>query len=124
MNRDKLDEIIAGELAFLREEKEQRYKLRTFSIEMDVLIEAKYGVEESLQAIRSISGVTVVTAIDSTYRSPKSSYISRIKIKFHPERDTIHPSKYVERILVPQINGKRTPGVKLIRVVGQPEQIG
>ena len=122
MNRDKLDEIIARKLAVLREQKEKKYKLRTFSIEMDVRIDSKYGVEESLQAIRSISGVTVVTAVDSVYREPDSSYISRIKIKFHPQRDTTHPSKYMEGILVPQINGKRTPGVKIIRV-GKVEQI-
>ena len=85
MNQNNLDEIIENELIVLQEEK---YKLRTFAIELDVQIDADFGVDQSLQ------------------------------------RDTTSPGKYVERILVPEINGNHTPGVKILRLVNKPEQIG
>ena len=120
MNQNNLDEIIENELIVLQEGK---YKLRTFAIELDVQISAEFGVDQSLQDIRSIKGVTVVTAIDSLYMNASSTYTSRIRIKFHPQRDTTSPGKYVQRTLVPEINGNHTPGVKILRLVNKPEQI-
>ena len=81
MTIDALDIIIDEKLELLYEEK---YKLRTFECELLLRIDSEFGVEETLQDIRSISGVTVVTAMDSLFRRDSASYMSHIKIKFHP----------------------------------------
>lgn len=120
MTQDNLDKIIEDKLAVLREEK---YKLRTFEVQLDIQIDAEVGVEESLQAIRSIEGVTVVTAMESLYRGNSSTYSSHIKIKFHPKRDSMSAGKYMTRTLIPGINGKNTPGVKILRLATKPERI-
>ena len=72
MTVDIIDALIDEKLELLYEEK---YKLRIFECELLLRIEAEMGVEETLQDIRSISGVTVVTAMDSLYRRDSSSYI-------------------------------------------------
>jgi hypothetical protein len=122
MHGTELDETIEDNLSLLREKK---YKLRIFTIELFVRIDPEYGVEETLQGIRSIGGVTVVTAMDSSYRSAgnSSSYISHIKVKFHPKKDATNPIRYVRHKLLPEINGENIPGVKVTRLIGQPEQI-
>ena len=50
MNHNSIDDIIQEKLEQLHEEK---YKLRTFEMELLVRIESEYGVEETLQYIRS-----------------------------------------------------------------------
>ena len=65
MSNNLLDQIIDDKLQELREEK---YKLRTFQTELLIRIDSEFGVEETLQDIRSISGVTVVTALYSLFR--------------------------------------------------------
>ena len=120
MSLSKADYIIENKLRVLQEEK---YKLRIFAIEMHIKIDPDYGIEESLQGIRSITGVTVVTAMDSVYRGASSSYLSHIKIKFHPRKDSTPEMKYLKRILLPHINSLDIPGVKVVRIVGKPEQI-
>jgi tRNA (Thr-GGU) A37 N-methylase len=120
MSLSDIDDIIENKLTALQEEK---YKLRIFAIEMHIRIDPDYGIEESLQGIRSISGVTVVTAMDSVYRGSSSSYLSHIKIKFHPRKDSTPPMKFLKRTLLPGINSLDIPGVKVVRIVGTPEQI-
>jgi hypothetical protein len=52
-----LDKIIDEKLQQLKEEK---YKLRVFETEILLRIDSDYGVEETLQDIRSISGVDLI----------------------------------------------------------------
>jgi hypothetical protein len=116
-----LDQIIDEQLELLREEK---YKLRIFQVELLLRIDSEFGVEETLQDIRSISGVTVVTALDSLFRKNSASYMSHIRIKFHPHRDSTSPGTYIKDFLLPSLRSNEIPGCKVIRVVSSPEQIG
>ena len=102
-----LDQIIDQKLQELREEK---YKLRTFQTELLIRIDSEFGVEETLQDIRSISGVTVVTALD-------------IRIKYHPRSDSVTGKTFMKDHLLPAIRSNEIPGCKVIRTVSQPEQI-
>tara|TARA_B100000900_G_C20523016_1_gene693025 strand:- start:804 stop:1166 length:363 start_codon:yes stop_codon:yes gene_type:complete len=115
-----IDQAIADGLEKINEEK---YKLRLFEMELLVRIDSQYGVEETLQDIRSIGGVTVVTALDSLFRKDSGSYLSHIKIKFHPRSDSITPKTFVKDHLLPMIRGNEIPGCKVIRTVSQPVQI-
>ena len=115
-----LDKIIAETLETLHEEK---YKLRTYQIELLLKIESEYGVEETLQDIRSIGGVTVVTALDSLFRKSSSTYMSHVKIKFHPQKDSTPPKSFVKDHLLPVIRSSEIPGCTVLRVVKQVSQI-
>ena len=120
MTRNLLDDIIDIKLQDLKEEK---YKLRTFQTELLIRIESEYGVEETLQDIRSISGVTVVTAIDSLFRKDSGTYLSHIRIKYHPRSDSVTGKTFMKDHLLPAIRSSEIPGCKVIRTVSQPEQI-
>ena len=120
MNHNSIDDIIQEKLEQLHEEK---YKLRTFEMELLIRIDSEYGVEETLQDIRSLGGVTVVTALDSLFRKDSGSYLSHIKIKFHPRSDSITPKKFVKDHLLPMIRSQEIPGSKVIRTIKQPVQI-
>ena len=115
-----IDQIIDEKLRQLKEEK---YKLRVFETEILIRIDSEYGVEETLQDIRSIGGVTVVTALDSLFRKDSGSYLSHIKIKFHPRLDSVTGKTFMKDHLMPSIRGNEIPGTKVIRVVKQPTQI-
>ena len=116
-----LDQIIDEKLELLQEEK---YKLRIYKFELLVRIESDFGVEETLQDIRSIDGVTVVTALDSSFRKSTSSYLSRIRIKFHPQKESTTPQSYIKDLLLPVIRSSQIPGCKVIRVISPPRQVG
>ena len=115
-----LDNIISDTLNSLRED---RYKLRTFEMELLIRIDAEFGVEETLQDIRSISGVTVVTALVSLFRKDSRTYLSHIKIKYHPRSDNITGKKFMKDHLLPSIRSQEIPGSRVIRVIQQPFQI-
>lgn len=115
-----LDNIISDTLTSLHEEK---YKLRTFEMELLIRIDSDFGVEETLQDIRSISGVTVVNALDSLFRKDSGSYLSHIKIKYHPRSDSVTGKTFMKDHLLPAIRSNEIPGSKVIRVVKQPTQI-
>lgn len=114
-----LDKKIEEALDILREEK---YRLRTFQVILKLEIDSVVGVEESLQAIRAFEGVTVVTALDSIYNENRKIYLSEIKVKFHPRRDTTPPTKYLNQVLLPSIRGRRLPGVKYL-TRSEPERV-
>ena len=120
MNNNLLDQIIDDKLKELKEEK---YKLRTFQTELLIRIETEYGVEETLQDIRSLGGVTVVTALDSLFRKDSGSYLSHIRIKYHPRSDSVTGEKFMKDHLLPAIRSNEIPGCKVIRVVSKSEQI-
>lgn len=120
MSETLLDKLIDAKLEKLKEEK---YKLRIFQVELLLRIDSDNGVEETLQDIRSIAGVTVVSAMDSIYRKDGATYLSHVKIKFHPRLDSTTPKTFLKDILLPTIRGVEIPGTKLVRVVSQPIQI-
>ena len=120
MNETLLDRIIDTKLEKLKEEK---YKLRIFQVELLLRIETDYGVEETLQDIRSIAGVTVVSAMNSIYGNEGASYLSRVKIKFHPRLDSTTPETFMKDTLLPAIRGTHIPGTKVIPTSSQPIQI-
>ena len=115
-----LDTIIDEKLEFLREEK---YKLRMYQVELLLRIDSEYGVEETLQDIRSIGGVTVVTALDSLFRKSSGSYLSRIRIKFHPQQDSTTPKTFIKDHLLPIIRSSEIPGTTVVRLIGQAQEI-
>jgi hypothetical protein len=120
MTFTEIDQIIEDKLELLQEEK---YKLRIFQVEVLLKIQSESGVEETLQDIRSIGGVTVVTALDSLYRKNLSSYLSRIRIKFHPQSDLTRPNTFIKDHLLPIIRSGEIPGCTVIRVMTRPEQV-
>jgi len=115
-----IDNIIEEKLEQLREKK---YKLRVFQVELLVRIDSDYGVDETLQDIRSIAGVTVVTALDSQYRRDSQTYLSHAKIKYHPRLDSVTAKRYLNDLLLPALRSQEIPGCKVIRVMTKPEQI-
>ena len=117
---ENLDQVIDTELQLLREEK---YKIRLFQIEIVLKIEAEYGVEETMQALRAIPGVTVVSVIGSTYGRDSKSYNSRCKFKFHPKKESTGPSNYIKKVLLPYIRSHDVPGTKIVRILSKPERI-
>ena len=121
MSSTKIDQIIEEKLEKLHEEK---YKLRTFQVELLLKIDSDSGVEETLQDIRSIGGVTVVTAIDSLFRKGLGSYLSKVKIKFHPQKDSTTPRTFIKDHLVPVIRSTEIPGCTVVRISSAPQQIG
>ena len=121
MSFTEIDQIIEEKLEFLHEEK---YKLRTFQVELLLKIQSESGVEETLQDIRSIGGVTVVTALDSLFRKALGSYLSKVRIKFHPQKDSTRAITFIKDHLLPVIRSAEIPGCTVVRVVTSPEQIG
>tara|TARA_Y100000034_G_scaffold135530_1_gene207809 strand:+ start:388 stop:753 length:366 start_codon:yes stop_codon:yes gene_type:complete len=121
MSFTKIDHIIEEKLDLLHEEK---YKLRLFKVEILLRIQSEAGVEETLQDIRSIGGVTVVTAMDSLFRKTSKSYLSHVGIKFHPQKDSTTPRTFIKDHLLPIIRGAEIPGCTVIRLMSVPVQIG
>ena len=121
MTFTEIDRVIEENLEKLHEEK---YKLRIFQINLLLKIDSEYGVEETLQDIRSIGGVTVVTALDSLFRKSSKSYLSSIRIKFHPQKDSTTAKTFVKDHLLPVIRSSEIPGCTVVRIETPPEQIG
>lgn len=98
----------------LKEDKTDR--VRHFSIDLRLGIDDAVGggIEDKLIRIRSIDGVTIV--------SPQENYdlggVYTIRVKFHPQLDSMRPITYIRNVLVPQINSSyKVPGVKVLGVL-------
>jgi hypothetical protein len=115
-----LDKVIEESLMALQENK---YKIRLFQADFKVKIESRYGVEETLQGIRAIPGVTVVTALDSLFNTSAESYVSSIRIKFHPRQESTTPGTYISDILLPQMNDLLIPGLRVISQTSKAQRI-
>ena len=90
--------------------------VRHFSIDLRLAIDDEIGggIEDKLIRIRSINGVTVV--------SPQENYdlsgVYTIRVKFHPQLDSMRPVTYIRNVLVPQINSSyKVPGVRVLGVL-------
>jgi hypothetical protein len=113
-----LDNLIDYHLDILKEE---RYKLRQFKIEVIISIQSEFGIEETLADIRSIPGVTIVTALDSEYNKSQKKYLSHVRIKFHPRSEGIGAKYFIRKMLLPTIRSREIPGTTVVRMVGRPE---
>jgi hypothetical protein len=98
----------------LKEDKETH--VRHFSIDLRLAIDDSTGggIEDKLIRIRSIDGVTIV--------SPQENYdlsgVYTIRVKFHPQLDSMRPVTYIRNVLVPQINSAhKVPGVRVLGVL-------
>tara|TARA_R110002051_G_scaffold36221_2_gene78964 strand:- start:111 stop:470 length:360 start_codon:yes stop_codon:yes gene_type:complete len=115
-----LDNVIDYHLDLL---KEDRYHLRQFKIELIISIQSEYGIEETLADIRSIPGVTIVTALDSDYNKQQKKYLSHVRIKFHPRFEGMGAKHFIRKMLLPNIRSREIPGTAVVRLVGRPEEI-
>ena len=94
------------------------FETRLFQISLKLQISrgAGGGIEQKLNRIRAIQGVTVVGHEEGEKIGDKSVIMARIK--FHPESDSLRPYSYINQILVPDINSsKSVPGCKVIDIV-------
>ena len=98
----------------IKEEKEAH--VRHFSIDLRLGIDNAIGggIEDKLIRIRSIDGVTIV--------SPQENYdlggVYTIRVKFHPQLDSMRPVTYIRNVLVPQINSAhKVPGVRVLGIL-------
>lgn len=98
----------------IKEEKETH--VRHFSIDLRLAIDDAIGggIEDKLIRIRSIDGVTVV--------SPQENYdlsgVYTVRVKFHPQLDSMRPVTYIRNVLVPQINSvNKVPGVRVLGIL-------
>lgn len=74
------------------------------------------GIEQKLNRIRAIQGVTVVGHSES--KEGTGINVIECRIKFHPESNAMRPGTYITRILVPSIDiSHHVPGVSVIRVI-------
>ena len=74
------------------------------------------GIEQKLNRIRAIDGVTVVAHDEG--EKVGGLRVIEARIKFHPESDSLRPISYVQQVLVPDINSSRVvPGVKVIEII-------
>jgi hypothetical protein len=90
--------------------------VRHFSIDLRLAIDDSTGggIEDKLIRIRSIDGVTIV--------SPQENYdlsgVYTIRVKFHPQLDSMRPVTYIRNVLVPQINSAhKVPGVRVLGIL-------
>ena len=94
------------------------FETRLFQINLKIQVDrdAGGGIEQKLNRIRAIEGVTVVSHDDIS--AGKARQVIEARVKFHPESDALRAGTYVTQILVPEINSsKLVPGVKVIDVV-------
>lgn len=95
---------------------DKKIHVRHFSIDLRLAIDDSVGggIEDKLIRIRSIDGVTIV--------SPQENYdlsgVYTIRVKFHPQLDSMRPVTYIRNVLVPQINSSyKVPGVRVLGVL-------
>ena len=94
------------------------FETRLFQINLKIQVDRDTGggIEQNLNRIRAIEGVTVVGHEDVDPLRGKS--VIEARIKFHPDSDAIRPGTYITQTLVPEINSsKLVPGVKVIDIV-------
>ena len=94
------------------------FETRLFQVNLRLSIDKGQGggIEQKLNRIRAINGVTVVSHEEGGSVGGKGTIEARVK--FHPTSDSIRPFSYVSQILVPEINSSRlVPGVKVIDII-------
>ena len=94
-------------------------KTRLFRIEVKIRLNDTVGggIEQKLNRIRAIEGVTVV---GHEMLPGTGAEVMSAKIKFHPPSNSTRPMTYVREKLIPEINSelpRHVPGAKVIEVV-------
>jgi len=94
-------------------------KTRLFRVEVKIRLNDAVGggIEQKLNRIRAIEGVTVV---GHEMLPGTGAEVMSAKIKFHPPSNSTRPMTYVREKLVPEINSelpKHVPGAKVIEIV-------
>ena len=100
----------------LKEQSE--FQTRMFQVALKIQVDPSLGggIEQKLNRIRAIEGVTVVSHDEP--QTMVGREVIEARIKFHPESDALRPGTYVTQVLVPEINSsKLVPGVKVIDIV-------
>ena len=98
--------------------KEADFETRMFQVTLKIQVDrdAGGGIEQKLNRIRAIEGVTVVGHEDVDPLLGKS--VIEARIKFHLDSEALRPATYVSQTLVPEINSSKiVPGVKVLDVV-------
>ena len=102
---------------YLLKEQDQ-FETRLFQVNLRIQIAKGVGggIEQKLNRIRAIDGVTVVSHEEG--QKVGDLRVIEAKVKFHPSSDSLRPASYVQRVLVPEINSSNVvPGVKVIEIV-------
>lgn len=94
---------------------EEELGFRTFEAELVIKIKEKAGIDDTLSDIRSISGVTIVSSLQS--QKSGGGFISTIKVKFHPQKEAMTGQTYVKQVLVPTINSREIPNCIVMRYI-------
>jgi hypothetical protein len=115
--RDRLREMIKKTIKKKLME-QTGFETRLFQVTLRLSVDKDQGggIEQKLNRIRAIEGVTVVSHVEGDAIAGKDTI--EAKIKFHPEKDSEQGITYVRRILMPDINSsKHVPGVKVLDFV-------
>ena len=102
----------------LLREQEEKFQTRMFQVSLRLQFTKGTGggIEQKLNRIRAIDGVTVVGHAEGERMGDRN--VIEAKVKFHPESDSLRPASYVRQVLVPDINSSRiVPGVKVIEII-------
>ena len=105
----------------LLKEVDTSYRQRIYAVELRVRINKVKGgnKEQTLDEIRGIPGITVVSLVPGTHTSDEASYLSTLKCKFELIQNK-DPAAYRNNILIPSlvnINGLS------IRYLGKPIEV-
>jgi len=94
---------------------ENKERIRVFEVELYLKIRA--GVDATLTDIRSIEGVTIVSSSETRGSMATGGYITKAKIKFHPQKEAMTGQSYVKQVLIPTINSRAIPNCYVQRFV-------
>ena len=98
--------------------KEVEFETRLYQVNLKIQVDRDTGggIEQKLNRIRAIEGVTVVGHDDIS--AGKIRQVIEARVKFHPDSDSTRAATFVRQILVPEINSsKLVPGVRVIEIV-------
>ena len=103
-----------------RKNLQEQERFETFLYQVNLILKVDRsvggGLEQKLNRIRAIQGVTVIS--HEEYTGTPGVDTIEAKIKFHPESDAMRPGTYVTRILIPSIDvSSKVPGVSVVKIV-------
>ena len=97
---------------------QEAFETRLYQVNLKIQVDRDTGggIEQKLNRIRAIEGVTVVSHDDLS--QGRARQVIEARIKFHPDSDSMRPVTFVRQVLVPEINSsKLVPGVRVIDIV-------
>jgi len=97
---------------------QEAFETRLYQVNLKIQVDRDTGggIEQKLNRIRAIEGVTVVGHDDLS--QGRARQVIEARIKFHPDSDSTRPETFVRQVLVPEINSsKLVPGVRVIDIV-------